>query len=90
MGCCGWPVPVRPEGPEGPEVAVAAAPPSDSESDEDELVLKKWVFRGKTYYRSDENDCWRANDDGSMGAWAGKYDPVADKIDDTAEEPESE
>ena len=70
--------------------AGAAAPPSDSESDEDELVLKKWVFRGKTYYRSDENDCWRANDDGSMGAWAGKYDPVADKIDDTAEEPESE
>ena len=78
-------------------VACAAAPApapapkpaeSDSESDDDELTLKKWVFRGKTYYRSDDNDCWLANDDGSMGAWAGKYDPVTDKIDEEASEPE--
>lgn len=68
------------------------APPSDSDSDsdsdDDALTVKKWVFRGKTYFRSGDNDCWIANSDGSMGSWAGKYDPIADSIDETADEPE--
>lgn len=63
---------------------------SDSDSDDDELTVKKWIFRGKTYFRSGENDCWIANSDGSMGSWAGKYDPIADSIDITADEPEHE
>jgi hypothetical protein len=67
--------------------AGAPAPESDSESDNEEETLKRWTFRGKAYYRSDDNDCWIANTDGSMGAFAGKYDPVADKIDEDAEEP---
>jgi hypothetical protein len=89
---------VEAEKPAKKVVASAAAPapkpapkPAEPESDSDsdaELTLKKWVFRGKTYYRSDDNDCWLANDDGSMGAWAGKYDPVTDKIDEDAPEPE--
>jgi DNA polymerase III alpha subunit (gram-positive type) len=67
---------------------VEMAPPSDSDSDDDALTVKKWVFRGKTYFRSGDNDCWIANSDGSMGSWAGKYDPIADSIDETADEPE--
>lgn len=70
------------------KIALPPSSDSDSDSDDDELTVKKWVFRGKTYFRSGENDCWIANSDGSMGSWAGKYDPIADSIDETADEPE--
>ena len=49
-----------------------------------------WVFRNQVYIRTTQNECWLANDDGSMGQWVGIYDPVVDKIDETAEEPELE
>ena len=52
--------------------------------------LTPWVFRGQTYIRTTMNECWVAGEDGSLGRWAGIYDPVLDKIDETAEEPQLE
>lgn len=67
------------------KAAMAAAAVDD---DEALVTMKKWTFKGKRYFRSSENGCWIMKPDGSQGAWAGKYDPVADAIDQSAEEPE--
>lgn len=65
--------------------AMAAAAPAAEET-----AARKWVFKGKTYFKTPAGDCWVMNSDKSQGPWAGRYDPVADAIDETAEEPEYE
>lgn len=64
--------------------AALAAPATE------ETAARKWVFKGKTYFKTPAGDCWVMNSDKSQGPWAGRYDPVADAIDETAEEPEYE
>jgi hypothetical protein len=49
-----------------------------------------WTYKGKKYVRTAENFLWEMSATGEMGDWAGVYDPVADKIDDSAAEPEFE
>ena len=67
----------------------AAAAPAAPQAVED-MTARKWVFKGKTYFKTPAGDCWVMNSDKSQGPWAGRYDPVADVIDETAEEPEYE
>ncbi len=45
-----------------------------------------WTFMGNNYFRNYSNEVWE-DDDGSLGAWAGKFDFAAGKIDDSAPEP---
>ena len=56
----------------------------------DEDAARLWTWKSKKYFRTSANECWVANADGSMGKWAGVYDPIADSIDADAEEPEIE
>lgn len=65
-----------------------AAPVADEDDDEDAARL--WTWKSKKYFRTSANECWIANADGSMGKWAGVYDPIADSMDADAEEPEIE
>jgi hypothetical protein len=65
------------------------APVASTEEEEAESVTI-WTFKGKSYYRTSSNECWECNKDNSKGKWAGVYDPVADKIDDSVAEPELE
>ena len=53
----------------------------------DDGCAHPWTFKGKKYMRTADNCVWVMKSDGSMGAWAGVYDPVVDKIDDSVEEP---
>ncbi len=69
--------------------AASAAASSDSSDDEEgEEAGNQWVWKGKTYFRTEENECWYEQD-GKM-IWAGVYDPIADSMDADAEEPEVE
>jgi len=73
-----------------PVVEQVVAPSSVSNEEEEGMDAQEWSFRGKTYFRTAANECWMKNEDGSMGKWAGVYDPVSDKIDDSVAEPEIE
>jgi hypothetical protein len=70
--------------------ASAAASVSDSSDDEEEVDSDagQWVWKGKTYFRTAENECW--SEEGGKMKWAGVYDPIADVMDADAEEPEVE
>jgi hypothetical protein len=68
-------------------VAVAAAAVV---AEEEATALNHRVIHGKSYYMSDDGECWHMEKDESMGAWAGIYDASTDKIDATATEPEVE
>ena len=70
--------------------AKKAAPTPAPAAEEDEVSAELWTWKGKKYFRTSANECWLANADGSMGKWAGVYDPVADDIDADADEPEVE
>lgn len=59
-------------------------------NDEDEDAARMWTWKSKKYFRTSANECWFANADGSMGKWAGVYDPIADSMNADAEEPEIE
>ena len=60
------------------------------DEDDGEDAARLWTWKSKKYFRTTANECWVANADGSMGKWAGVYDPIADSIDADAEEPEIE
>ena len=64
--------------------AKPAAPAAAAEEEEDDLSA--FTFKGATYWRDADNNCW-LNASGGLGPWAGKYDPVADKINAKAKEP---
>lgn len=70
--------------------AKKATPAPAPAAEEDEVSAELWTWKGKKYFRTSGNECWLAEADGSMGKWAGVYDPVADDIDADAEEPEIE
>jgi hypothetical protein len=70
-------------------VAVAAAAVVAA-IEEEATALNHRVIHGKSYYMSDDGECWHMEKDESMGAWAGIYDASTDKIDATATEPEVE
>lgn len=70
--------------------AKKSAPAPTPAAEEDEVSAELWTWKGKKYFRTSSNECWLAEADGSMGKWAGIYDPVADDIDTDAEEPEVE
>ena len=46
-----------------------------------------WEFKGKKYFRNYDGEVWE-DEDGGLGAWAGKYDTATAKIDDSVPEPE--
>lgn len=75
---------------EKPAKKAASAPAPAPAAEEDEVSAELWTWKGKKYFRTSNNECWLAEADGSMGKWAGVYDPVADDIDADAEEPEIE
>lgn len=53
----------------------------------DDGCAHPWTFKGKHYLRTHDNCVWVRKSDNSMGPWAGMYDHLADKIDDSVEEP---
>ena len=57
---------------------------------EESTSAEEWEYKGKTYFKTADGFCWRKKEDGSLGRFAGKYDPVADEIDTEVEEPEME
>lgn len=73
-----------------PVAAAASAATSDDSSDdeEEEEAGNQWVWKGKTYFRTEENECWY--EEGGKMKWAGVYDPISDSMDAEAEEPEVE
>jgi hypothetical protein len=73
-----------------PEPITEPVIPKSSSEEEDDGVARIWTFRGKKYLKTSMGECWLAREDGSMGTWAGIYNPVEDKIDDSAPEPEIE
>lgn len=73
--------------------AASSVASSDSSDDEEEVAAEEdagnqWVWKGKTYFRTEDNECWY-EDSGKM-TWAGVYDPISDSMDTEAEEPEVE
>lgn len=54
----------------------------------DDGQLYPWTFGGKKYLRNSSNEVYEADDDGSLGNWAGVFDPTTNKIDDSVPEPE--
>lgn len=61
-----------------------------AEAETENVSAELWEHKGKNYFRTSQNDCWNASAEGEMGAWAGRYDPIKDKIDPSATEPEFE
>jgi hypothetical protein len=59
---------------------------SDSEGEEEEEKLVSLTLKGKTYWRqASTNHCWHTGADGSLGKWAGLFDPAKNKIRDAPE-----
>ena len=56
----------------------------------DDGQLYPWTFGGKKYLRNASNEVYEADDDGSLGNWAGVFDATTNKIDDSVPEPEYE
>ena len=76
-----------------PVVVPSVAEIFDEDSEEDADAESAdgavaWEFRGKTYWRTADNECWLSTKSGGRGEWAGVYDPTTDKIDDSVPEPE--
>jgi colicin import membrane protein len=65
-------------------------PVASEEAETENVSAELWEHKGKSYFRTSQNDCWHASAEGEMGAWAGRYDPIKDKIDPSAKEPEFE
>ena len=74
---------------------VAAAPPSapaaaEAEEEEPEEWIRKSISGKKHLWNPANNHCYRCEEDGSQGEWAGLYNPKTQKIDDSVAEPEDE
>ena len=74
---------------------VAAAPPSapaaaEEAEEEPEEWIRKSISGKKHLWNPANNHCYRCEEDGSQGSWAGLYDPKKQKIDDSVAEPEDE
>ncbi len=80
--------PAAAEKPEPKAMPKAEAKPEAA--DEEEETPKPWDFKGKKYYRNGLNQVWEMQKNKMPGAWVGVYDPLANKIDTTAEAPEFE
>ena len=48
---------------------------------------RPWMFKGKNYLRSSDNEVWLRGADGGCGEWQGVYSPAEDRIDDSVPEP---
>jgi hypothetical protein len=57
---------------------------------EDDGFAHPWDFKGKKFLRDFNGNMWFRTEDGESAGWAGKFDPVTNTIDDSAEEPEYE
>jgi hypothetical protein len=57
---------------------------------EDDGFAHPWDFKGKKYLRDFKCNMWFRTEDGESAGWAGKFDPVTNTIDASAEEPEYE
>ena len=51
-----------------------------SDSDSEEETLAVFTLKDKQYFRSKANECWHRADDGTLGKWAGIFDPAKNKI----------
>ena len=74
---------------EGSAPAAAAPPsaPSPAEEEPEEWIRKS--IGGKVHiWNPANNHCYRCEDDGSQGEWAGLYNPKTGKIDTSVPEPE--
>ncbi len=68
---------------------ISPPPPASEEAEEEApaRVMKRFPHKGKTYLKDADGYCWLAGPDGSLGEYAGKYDPTSKSIDASAEEP---
>ena len=75
-----------------PAPAAAAPPsaPSSAKEEEPEEWIRKTISGKKHLWNPANNHCYRCEDDGSQGPWAGLYNPKTQKIDDSVAEPEDE
>ena len=73
-------------------VAAAPAPvkEEEAEAEEPEEWIRKSISGKKHLWNPANNHCYRCEEDGSQGAWAGLYNPKTQKIDDSVAEPEDE
>ena len=51
-----------------------------SDSDAEEETLTVFTLKEKQYFRSKANECWHRAADGTLGKWAGIFDPAKNKI----------
>jgi len=68
---------------------VAAPPPAPAAKEEEpkEDWIRKSISGKKHLWNPANNHCYRCEEDGSQGEWAGLYNPKTQKIDDSVEEP---
>ncbi len=59
----------------------------EAEEEAPARVMKRFPHKGKTYLKDTDGYCWLAGPDGTLGDYAGKYDPTSKTIDASAEEP---
>ena len=83
----------KPAAPKGKKVAVEKVAEKEvvpAFEHEDDGFAHPWDFKGKKFLRDFAGNMWLRTDDGESAGWAGKFDPVTNSIDDSAEEPELE
>jgi hypothetical protein len=74
----------------------AAAAPAAKEADswvppKNPASLKRWVFKGKKYFRTGLNEVWeRSEEDDEQGDWVGLFDPETNDFDTSVPEPVDE
>jgi hypothetical protein len=59
----------------------------EAEEEAPARVMKRFPHKGKTYLKDTDGYCWLAGPDGSLGEYAGQYDPTSKSIDASADEP---
>jgi len=76
---------------EAKKASAAPAAPAEVKAPEPEEPEEDWIRKkisGKKHlWNPANNHCYRCEEDGSQGEWAGLYDPKSGKIDDSVEEP---
>lgn len=59
---------------------VESSDSDSSDSDSEEETLAVFTLKDKQYFRSKANECWHCAADGTLGKWAGIFDPAKNKI----------
>jgi hypothetical protein len=76
-----------PRQPRLPRAAASAAAAAPNPSSEDvEVEVEEFIFRGQTYLKAPDNSCWRILPNGEQ-VWEGVYLPAERRIDRSVPEP---